>query len=96
MKHLDTGDVNMEMIASELNLSSRTVYRKLREENISYKALLSDIKKQLAQAYLKDPSLTINDISCLLGFSEASAFHRAFKRWFGINPSEYRRKISQA
>jgi AraC-like DNA-binding protein len=92
MKHLDSGEVTMEMISSELNLSSRTVYRKLREENISYKALLSDIKKQLAEAYLKDTSLTINDISYLLGFSEASAFHRAFKRWFGMNPSQYRLK----
>jgi AraC-like DNA-binding protein len=92
IKNLDTGNVNMEMISNELNLSIRTLYRKLKEENISYKALLIDIKKQLAQAYLQETSFTINDISFLLGFSEASAFHRAFKRWFGINPSQYRRK----
>lgn len=97
IRHLDSGEANLETICSELNLSSRTVYRKLREENISYKALLSDIKKQLAQAYLKETSFTVTDISHLLGFSEASAFHRAFKRWFGANPSQYRQdsKISQ-
>jgi AraC-like DNA-binding protein len=90
IRHLDSGEADMETISSELNLSSRTVYRKLREENISYKALLSDIKKQLAQAYLKETSFTITDISYRLGFSEASAFHRAFKRWFGTNPTQYR------
>ncbi len=93
IKHLDSGDANMEMISDELRLSSRTVYRRLREENITFKTLLNDIKKELAQAYLKDPAYTINDISCLLGFSEPSAFHRAFKRWFGTNPSQYRQKI---
>jgi AraC-like DNA-binding protein len=96
MKRLDSGEVTLEMISSELNLSSRTVYRKLREENISYKALLSDIKKQLAQAYLQETSFTINEISYLLGFSEASAFHRAYKRWFGINPSQYRQKVEKS
>ncbi len=91
IKNLDSENLNMEMISNELNLSSRTLYRKLKEENISYKTLLIDIKKQLAQAYLQETSFTIDDISYLLGFSEASAFHRAFKRWFGINPSQYRR-----
>ena len=93
IRHLDSGEANMETISSELNLSSRTVYRKLQEENISYKSLLSDVKKQLAQAYLKETSFTIADISHRLGFSEASAFHRAFKRWFGANPSQYRQKV---
>jgi AraC-like DNA-binding protein len=93
IRHLDSGEVNMETISSELNLSSRTVYRKLREEDISYKVLLSGIKKQLAQAYLEETSFTITDISYLLGFSDVSAFHRAFKRWFGTNPSQYRQKV---
>jgi AraC-like DNA-binding protein len=96
IKHLDSGDANMEMISNELKLSIRTVYRRLREENISYKALLNDIKMQLAQAYLKETTFTINDISYLLGYSETSAFHRAFKRWFGTNPSQYRQKVDKS
>lgn len=95
IKHLDSGDANMEMISNELELSSRTVYRRLREENVTYKTLLNDIKKQSAQAYLKETAFTINDISCRLGFSEPSAFHRAFKRWYGTNPSQYRQKIKK-
>ena len=92
MEHLESGSVNLEVIARELNVSSRTVYRKLRNENLSYKILLSEVRKQLAQTYLKETSYSVNDISSLLGFSEASAFHRAYKRWFGTNPGQYRQK----
>lgn len=95
IKHLDSGNANMEMVSNELKLSSRTVYRRLREENVTYKILLNEIKKQSAQTYLKETAFTINDISYRLGFSEPSAFHRAFKRWYGTNPSQYRQKIKK-
>ena len=92
LRRLESGSVNLEMIAKELNVSSRSIYRKLRSENISYKDLLSEVRKQLALDYLKEASLSINDISFKLGFSESSAFHRAFKRWFGAKPGQYRRR----
>ena len=96
MKNLESGGVNQEMIAKELNVSRRTVYRKLKEENVSFKNLLNDVQKQLALTYLKEKSISINDISFLLGFSDSSAFHRAFKRWFGTNPGQYRKKIAHS
>jgi AraC-like DNA-binding protein len=92
LRRVESGSVNLEMIAKELNVSSRSIYRKLRSENISYKDLLSEVRKQLALDYLKEASLSINDISFKLGFSESSAFHRAFKRWFGAKPGQYRRR----
>jgi AraC-like DNA-binding protein len=92
MRRLESGSVNLEVIAKELNVSSRNIYRKLKSENTSYKDLLSKVRKQLAQDYLKEASLSINDISFKLGFSESSAFHRAFKRWFGTNPGQYRQQ----
>ena len=92
LAHLHTGMLHMETTAKILNVSSRTVYRKLKEENISYKALLDDIQKDLARDYLKEGSMSINDISLLVGFSEASAFHRAFKRWYGMSPGRYRHR----
>jgi AraC-like DNA-binding protein len=92
MKHLESGSVNLEVIAKEMNVSSRSIYRKLKSENTSYKDLLSEVRKQLAQDYLREGSFTINDISSKLGFSESSAFHRAFKRWFGTNPGQYRQQ----
>jgi AraC-like DNA-binding protein len=92
VRHLHTGSLDLEMIAKFLNISSRTVYRKLKEENLSYKELLDDVQKQLAGNYLIDDSLSINEISFLLGFSETGAFHRAFRRWFGKTPGQYRRE----
>ena len=92
IEHLHTGSLDLEMIARILNLSSRTVYRKLKEENISYRELFDDVQKRLVRNYLTDDSLSINEISILLGFSEASAFHRAFRRWFGKPPGQYRRQ----
>ena len=92
MMHLEAGSVNLKVIAKELNVSSRSIYRKLKSENTSYKDLLNEVRKQLAQDYLREGSFTINDISSKLGFSESSAFHRAFKRWFGTNPGQYRQQ----
>ena len=87
---LDSGYITLDTIAEQLNLSSRTVYRKLKAENVSYKDLLIKTKMQLAREYLKNSSLTLNNIAARLAFSEASSFHRAFKNWFGISPGRYR------
>lgn len=92
MMHLEAGSVNLEVIAKELNVNSRSIYRKLKNENTSYKDLLNEVRKQLAQDYLREGSFSIDDISFKLGFSESSAFHRAFKRWFGTNPGQYRQQ----
>jgi AraC-like DNA-binding protein len=92
LRHLESGSANLEVVAKELNVSSRSIYRKLRSENTSYKDLVSEVRKQLAQDYLREGSFSINDISFKLGFSEASCFHRAFKRWFSTNPGQYRQQ----
>lgn len=92
LMHLEASSVNLEVIAKELNISSRTVYRKLRNENLSYKSLLNEVRRRLAQDYLREGSFSIEDISSKLGFSESSAFHRAFKRWFETNPGQYRQQ----
>jgi AraC-like DNA-binding protein len=96
LRHLEFGSVSLELIAKELNVSSRTIYRKLKNENTFYKQLLSEVRKELAHDYLKEGSFSINDISSKLGFSESSAFNRAFKRWFATNPSQYRQQVMTA
>jgi AraC-like DNA-binding protein len=92
VKHLPSGEVGIERIARELHLNRGMIYRKLKEENTSYKDLLTSTRKQLATQYLKNPSLTIDMISSQLGYTESSAFKRAFKSWFGINPGQYRKE----
>jgi AraC-like DNA-binding protein len=89
-QHLQ-GDVpNIEAIARSLVTSVRQLQRELQAENTSYQQLLEETRKNLAIQYFKNPETSIHDVAFLLGFSEPSAFHRAFKRWTGKTPRSYR------
>jgi len=94
IKQLPTGNLNVEAISEKLNMSRRTLARKLKEENTSFQDLVEKTRKELATDYLQQHTLSINDIAFMLGFSESSAFSRAFKRWFGNNPQEYRNALT--
>ncbi|MDM8537890.1 AraC family transcriptional regulator ligand-binding domain-containing protein, partial [Desulfobacterales bacterium HSG17] len=91
VKHLADGDVAIEKVAHALHMSRQTLYRKLKKENTSFKALLEETRKNMAKAYLEQNEYSITDVAFLLGFSETSAFNRAFKRWHGKNPSDFRK-----
>lgn len=80
----------IDKIAAELAMSTRQLQRELKAEGTSFQKLLDLIRQELALRYLKDPTIPIHDIAFLLGFSEPSAFNRAFKRWSGKTPSSYR------
>jgi AraC-like DNA-binding protein len=80
----------IEAIASRLGYAPRTLQRKLKEAGTSYQELLDKTRWHLAAHYLQEEHITIHEVACLLGFSEASAFHRAFKRWTGMSPGEFR------
>ena len=70
---------------------TETAFRKrLSELGLTYQKLLDQTRHELAQRYLDDPSKSVTEITFLLGFSEQSAFTRAFKRWSGIAPTAYR------
>jgi AraC-like DNA-binding protein len=88
---LPSGDASAIRIAKKLEMSRRTLNRRLEQEQTSFRALLDDVRKQLALRYLSTRDLSIPDIALLTGFSEAAAFHRAFRRWTSQTPSEYRR-----
>ncbi len=83
----------LEQVADNLNISSRTLQRKLKEENQTFKSVLNEIKKQWAKDYLQNPSLSIKEISYLLDYSEPSAFVRSFKKWTGKSPNSYRSEL---
>lgn len=80
----------VEAIARQLMISVRQLQRELQTENTSYQQLLDHTRKELALRHLKRPETSIHDVAFLLGFSEPSAFHRAFKRWTGQTPRSYR------
>ena len=76
-------------LAAHLGMSERTLQRRLREEDTSTHGLLRDLRKRRARELLTT-RVSISEIAYLLGYSEPSAFHRAFKRWFDCAPLEYR------
>ncbi|HKR02594.1 MAG TPA: AraC family transcriptional regulator [Pyrinomonadaceae bacterium] len=88
---LNGGDPRLETISQKLGISTRTLQRKLREEGTSHQDLLDEMRSDLSRRYLREPNLAICEVAYLLGFSEPSAFHRAFRRWTGVTPKEFRR-----
>lgn len=85
------GDPSVECVARQMHISPRTLHRRLREAETSYRAVVDDLRQDLAVRYLAEDRLAIAEAAYLLGFSEASAFHRSFKRWTGRTPADYRR-----
>jgi AraC-like DNA-binding protein len=80
--------------AAQLGLSERSLQRRLREEGTAFEALLDQARKREAQRLLAEDRLAVGEIAFLLGFSEASAFHRAFKRWTSATPAAFRKRRS--
>ena len=87
---LPHGNISDDAVADALHMSVRTMHRKLTEENNNFRTLLVEMRRGLAEQYIMDNSLTLTEISLLLGFSEPSSFSRAFKSWTGTAPSEAR------
>ena len=86
------GDPSLERVADQLSLTPRTLQRKLQDLGTSHNELLDQMRRQLAMRYLREQEMAICEVAYLLGFSESSSFHRAFKRWTGITPKEFRIK----
>lgn len=84
------GRISESEIAGALNMSSRTLHRKLQSEGLNINMLLDETRKELAIHYLENSTLTIGEIAYLLGFSEPANFSRAFRRWTGTTPNAYR------
>jgi AraC-like DNA-binding protein len=87
---LPHGGVNDQSVAEALHMSVRTLRRKLAEVKTSFRSQIVETRRRLAMQYILDDSLTLTEISLLLGFSEQSAFSRAFKSWTGSTPTEMR------
>lgn len=90
IQRLPSGEPSQDEIASALNMSSRSLQRRLADEDSSYKTLLDTTRSELASQYLQSSDSSIGEITYLLGFSDQSNFSRAFKRWFGQSPGEFR------
>lgn len=91
LESLKEGPLTAEAVAASMGITRRTLTRRLRQEGTSFTELLEDIRHQAALHYLDTTDHSLDDIAFLVGFSESSAFVRAFKRWQGASPTAYRR-----
>lgn len=91
--NLSQDRIKLTAIAQDLNLTQRTLQRKLSEANTSFQQVLDQSRHELAKDYLSQRQLSLADIAFLLGYQEQSAFNHAFKGWFGISPGCYREQL---
>lgn len=92
-RQLPEAGADLPQIAARLALSPRTLQRRLREAGLSFNQLLDETRQQLVLHYLRDPALELAEIAFLVGFSEPGSLARAFRRWTGQSPGEYRRNL---
>lgn len=89
---LPTGDCSKDRIASLLHISRRKLHNKLEQKNTSYQEILENLRSDLARQYIGQKNISIIEITYLLGFTDTSNFARAFRRWTGVSPSQYRKQ----
>lgn len=84
------GEPNLEKVALDLHMSPCTLSRRLKSHDITFTQLIDQVRYELAKHYIQQKNLPISEVAFLLGYSEVSAFSRAFKRWFGCTPRQLR------
>ena len=90
MELLPSGELSEGRVARELSMPIHQLQRRLAEENTNYRRVLENTRKELALHYIGNTKIQLTEISFLLGFSEQTNFTRAFKRWTGMAPGQYR------
>ncbi|KAA9008877.1 AraC family transcriptional regulator [Histidinibacterium aquaticum] len=86
---LHEGTLSMDRIARDLGMSRQTLYRRLKDEGVTFAQVHDDLRRRMAMDYLSARKVSVGETAYLLGFSEASAFVRAFRRWTGASPSAW-------
>ncbi len=90
------GEVTLDAVASSLHMAGRTLQRRLRDRETTFRAVVDELRHALALEHLRQPAMAPSDVALALGFSELSAFDRAFRRWTGRSPSDYQRRTQEA
>ncbi|MEL6734883.1 MAG: AraC family transcriptional regulator ligand-binding domain-containing protein [Pseudomonadota bacterium] len=93
LQDLHRGPVSRGRVARDLAVSERTLHRRLKDEGLTYAEVYDGVRDTMAREYLKSQKATVAEVAFLLGFSETSAFVRAFRRWTGLSPSDFRQTL---
>lgn len=96
VQRLAHGNVDKESVARHMGISASTLQRRLAAEGVSFRQLLNETRRDLAERYLKEGRRPIKDVAYSLGFADLSNFTRAFRGWFGMSPREYQKTTRQA
>jgi len=88
---LSQGEPSLDEVAENIGLSSWSLQRRLKDAGINFTQLVEKVRCEMATHYLQQRQLSISEMAFLLGYSEVSAFSRAFRRWFGISPRQWRK-----
>jgi AraC-like DNA-binding protein len=90
LRVLPEGGVSVHRLAKMMNQSARTLQRRLGDHGLTWQMLLDRTREQLARQYLRDPALSVCEVAMMLGYSDQSAFTKAFKRWTADTPQAWR------
>jgi AraC-like DNA-binding protein len=85
---------DLALVARAMGTSTRTLQRRLADEKMTFAEVVDGLRRELAEAYLREPDRALGEIAFLLGYTELRAFLRAFKRWTGTTPSSYRKRLA--
>jgi AraC-like DNA-binding protein len=92
---LASGRTTIEGVARCLAMTPRTLQRRLAREGLQFSEMVDTIRRDLAAQYLRDPNIGLTDTAFLVGYSDLTAFHRAFRRWFGQTPLDFQKQARQ-
>ncbi len=92
LRRLSAGAPTAAQMAAHFNMSKRTLSRRLVEDGTSYETIVDDLRRDLSKRYLRDDTLSIDEVALMVGYAEMHAFRRAFRRWHGVSPAVFRRE----
>jgi AraC-like DNA-binding protein len=94
-EHLGTGRANLDDLAAEMKMPTRTLQRRLEAEGLNLRMLIDQVRRARAEVWLRESAMPLVDIAAALGFADHASFNRAFKRWTGCSPGAFRRAAAQ-
>lgn len=95
MEYLPANDIELQCVAKKLNLTARTVQRNLANDGTTFKTILDQARKDYTLREIGNMKFSISELAFRLGYQDLSSFYRAFKRWTGMTPIDYREKMSK-